>query len=145
MLTPRYQYFYAAQILLWASLGAAKVSVILLVITLGPQKSFLKCCHGLLALLVLWTVAVVFAQAFQCHLPRPWDIQSGVCDNLNALYLGLGVTNVVTDVALIILPVILVWGVQLPLKKRWEISGVFGVRIMYLGSRPVPPPWADAC
>jgi hypothetical protein len=33
------------------------------------------------AVVLLWTLASVFAVAFQCGVPRPWDYLAGTCFN----------------------------------------------------------------
>lgn len=96
---------------------------------------------------MLWSITSIFALAFQCDLPRPWLQGTGRCVNLvsfppviratprltdpqKALYYYVDIMNILTDVALVILPVLVVWGLQLKAEKKLFVVGLFATRIM---------------
>jgi len=122
--------YYAAQMLLLASLVTAKMSAVELIIAIKPRPAILTACRSLIVLLALWAVGGVTALGLQCRPPRPWDIDAGVCVNLGGLYAALAAINIATDVALIAVPAVLVWSDLLLPKKRWEVIAVFGIRIV---------------
>ncbi|KAI9706511.1 MAG: hypothetical protein M1836_003517 [Candelina mexicana] len=46
------------------------------------------------------------------------------------MYDGIGAANVLTEVAIIVLPILMMWTVQVPRSKRVEVMLLFGVRIL---------------
>ncbi|KAK2732678.1 hypothetical protein FQN55_003957 [Onygenales sp. PD_40] len=121
---------YVSQILSVVALAATKASVALLIIRIRPLKRVLQACRGLLAVITVWLAAGVISLAFQCNVPRPWIFSDGRCLNLRALYIGLGVGSILTDISLVIIPFFLVFQVQLPTKKRLTIASFFGTKII---------------
>lgn len=76
-----------------------------------------------------WAVAAIFAIAFECDLPHPWSYQNQCVDQW-ALYLSNGIWNILTDIVLVLLPVWLMWNVQVTETKRWVVIGLFACRII---------------
>ncbi|KAK2810927.1 hypothetical protein FQN50_002518 [Emmonsiellopsis sp. PD_5] len=65
------------------------------------------------------------------QLSRPSiNFSEGQCVDRRALYLGLGAGSILTDIALVILPFVLVFQVQVPTKKRLTIASFFGIKII---------------
>jgi hypothetical protein len=104
--------------------------VALLVISVKPFKSMLLACKGVLGIIGLWAAAAVIALAVQCDLPYPWDSSLGICRDQEALYIALGVFSIITDLTIIVLPVVLMWNVQITGVKRLNISALFALRIL---------------
>lgn len=72
----------------------------------------------------------MFALIFACDpIQRGWDVSitTGHCVNRNGLYIATAVTNLVTDLALIVVPVPLVVGLQMPQMEKVGILAVFVV------------------
>jgi len=124
------QFFYAAQILLIASLGFTKAAVTHFIAVLSVEKSVILMCRGLLAVIATWAVSGIVALAFQCDVPSPWLSRPGQCLNQQALYIFLGVVNIITDLAVITLSIALMWNVQTALRTRWQVIVLFAIRIM---------------
>ena len=83
-----------------------------------------------MGLIATWGVATVFAFAFQCSLPHPWNNTSGVCHNQHALYYASAAIDILTDVVLTVLPVVILWGVQIQRRKRIVVMMVFVARLL---------------
>ncbi|OAX85588.1 hypothetical protein ACJ72_00002 [Emergomyces africanus] len=124
------KFFYASQILAIASLACSKVALTLLIIYIKPLRAVLNACRCLLGVVFAWGIAGIVALAVQCDPPRPWDFGEGRCINQQALYIGLAVLSITTDIALVILPFFLVFQVQLPTRKRLTIASFFCMRIL---------------
>lgn len=119
-----------------------------------PPKPVMRACQATMALINVWALAALFATIFECSPPRVWDYQ-GQCVNQWALYLSNVTWNIVTDLALVILPFLLMRNVQVSNQKRWVVIGLFGCRIIvpafaivgavamshYWGSSPPDPTW----
>lgn len=64
-------------------------------------------------------------------LSYTWDKSiEGHCGDILAGYISSAVINVVLDVAVIILPMRILWKLQMRLSKKLLISGIFGLGIM---------------
>jgi hypothetical protein len=87
-------------------------------------------CRCFLVVVALWATSGIFALALQCRLPKPWLSAPGTCINQRALYNAIGITNVITDLTLVILPVFMMWKVQTAVKIKCQTVGLFGIRIM---------------
>ena len=124
------KYLYSSEILLIASLAFAKASITFLLIAITPQRNVLLACYVLLGVVALWAVTSIFATAFQCDLPRPWDSDPGRCINQQALLVFIGIINIVTDVAVIPISFFLTRNIQVSPFKRWQVIGLFTIRIM---------------
>jgi hypothetical protein len=84
--------------------------------------------------LVVWTSLAfytidTFITVFACN-PRDkiWDKfeQGGHCINYNAVIIATGFFNIVSDLAILLLPVQCVWKLRIPLRKKVNISLLFG-------------------
>lgn len=128
----KYNYIY--QILFVLTICLSKVSLLLFITRLTPNASTIKTGWFILAGITAWGVATIFAFAFQCALPRPWDTISGVCHNQGALHYVTAIIDILTDVALTIHPVIILWRVQIQRSKRLVVMLVFIARVLW-----VPP------
>ncbi|KAB8228941.1 uncharacterized protein BDW43DRAFT_199495 [Aspergillus alliaceus] len=149
------QLLYASQILSAPVLGCSKAAVALLLISIKPFNIVLQACRILLGLIGAWTVVAVVALALQCTQPQAWNFSSGRCLNQQALYSSLAACHIILDAALIILPIVLVWKVQMPEWKRFQICALFGLRILvpaltvpyiasldpFFHSKPKDQPW----
>lgn len=108
----------------------AKVSVIWFIMAITPQRSIHLACYGVAAVVTGWALASVFAIAFQCELPSPWMVEEEKCINTVALDLFIGIVNIITDLALIVIPAIMMGGVQTNISKKWQVMILFGCRVL---------------
>lgn len=54
---------------------------------------------------------------------------TGHCFNSNAVYMAAGVFNVVSDFSILILPMVTIWRLQMPLRRRLMIMAVFAIGV----------------
>ncbi|KAF2719685.1 hypothetical protein K431DRAFT_339875 [Polychaeton citri CBS 116435] len=71
---PLIQLYYASNLLFLVSLGLSKISGFLLALL-----------HIMLGLVAIWTLAALFAVAFQCGGSQPWLVASRSCGSSTAL------------------------------------------------------------
>ncbi|MCJ1456493.1 hypothetical protein MMC28_006854 [Mycoblastus sanguinarius] len=61
-------------------------------------------------------------------LPYFWDKSiKGTCGNQVITYLTAGIFNLLIDVIIIVLPMPMLWGLQLPRAKKIALTGLFGI------------------
>ena len=115
-----------------ASLAFAKASMTLLIVAIEPSMAILQACYALLAVVALWALSGIFALAFRCDLPRPWTFSTWRCINQYTLHVAIGIFNILTDIAVIVLSFLLMKTVQASANKQWTTIGLFASRIMYV-------------
>ena len=123
------QDIYAAPMLFVVSSAFAKASVVFFVMKITPQREIHLACYTLLAIISAWGLGFIFALAFQCELPRPWIVDS-TCVDRRKLFLALGILNILTDLALVIVPIMMLWRVQSKAAKKWQVMALFASRIL---------------
>lgn len=79
---------------------------------------------------IAWTIYTFFAVLFQCTpVHYSWDFPrgsiQGQCVNLTGAYIGSGITNTLSDLAILILPMPIIWQLQIPKKQKMVICGIF--------------------
>lgn len=90
-------------------------------------RKFRLVTQMVLVLVVAWMVAFFFATLFQCYpvtaLVEPFYKKR--CIDTVAFWYAGGVTDIVLDGTLLFLPVPMVLGLQLPLKQKLAVLGMF--------------------
>jgi len=123
------KYNYAYQILFVITICLSKISLLLFTIRLTPNTTTIRVGKILMGVILLWGVATVFALAFQCSLPQPWNVTSGVCHNQGVL-VSVSIIDIITDIAITSLPLVMLWGIQIQRGKRITVMAVFMCRIL---------------
>lgn len=98
-------------------------------------------------LLTLWAGVAVITHAIQCPLPKPWNTSAAGCfsqvccmlfhrrscaENLTkeVLYFTHGNINIFTDLVIILIPVALLWDVQIKPSQKRTVCLIFATRIL---------------
>jgi hypothetical protein len=104
-----------------------KTSVILLYMRIFISHRFRRLCFGALAVVVGSGVATVFATIFQCiPLQRSWNkTVHGTCIDSSAFWIANAVINISTDLIVLALPVREVAKLQLRMREKIMLHGVF--------------------
>ena len=75
-----------------------------------------------------WCPAVFFTNIFQCKpIAFAWNksIRGGTCINVLAFFRFIAVPTVISDVAVLALPLPMIWQLQMSTKHKLALSGVF--------------------
>ncbi|KAI2950778.1 hypothetical protein CBS147322_5282 [Aspergillus niger] len=119
---------YAAQLLLIPVLSLSKVSTCRLIHRLTPGQRIRRANMITMIAVGLWTVFALFATALQC---RPhWEYLPSHCAGKGAVNYPIILINIVTDLALVVIPLIMIWSVQMTLQKRLQIIASFSSRLV---------------
>ena len=61
-----------------------------------------------------------------------WDttIEGGSCANQTQAFEAVGILNLLTDIAIIILPMPWLWTLQLPISKKLGLTAIFGIGVV---------------
>ncbi|KAB8260277.1 hypothetical protein BDV32DRAFT_149505 [Aspergillus pseudonomiae] len=76
-----------------------------------------------------WTALVVFGFAFQCQTPR-WQYFPSRCLGEGAIMYPIVAIDMLVDLALVALPTVMLWNVQMPLARRVKLIATFASRIV---------------
>ena len=134
------QIIYGIEILYPLVVTAIKCSILMLYLRLfGVRPLFRKVIYAMLALVVGWCIAVVFAAIFQASPPSLlWttnlkDLPKGYHHiDFPAYLIGSAVPNVVMDFAILLLPMSIVWQLQINMSRKMALSAVFAVGALYV-------------
>ena len=139
---------YAGDLLYILSLTFSKISLLILLRLITPVRLQGQFISALGAALLLWGLTALLAAAFQCQVPRVWEILGNQCfhvvssrpDSFYTIHILIsiqvsfwnyfGVTNIITEGILVVLPIIIFWNLQMPLVRKIMIVCCFAVRIL---------------
>lgn len=121
--------FYAHQPVYYISASLTKVSIILFYFHLLPHQSYRVFLWVMMVIVILTGLTCAIAGIFQCEpVARAWNADiDGTCFNQPALFFANGGLNIAEDLVLYILPTKLLWRMNLPLKQRIALVGIFVV------------------
>ncbi|KAL3440518.1 hypothetical protein BJX65DRAFT_316433 [Aspergillus insuetus] len=119
---------FAAGIVYVPSLALAKASLIILYYRIvGQQRLYRFALYAIAAIVVGYSIAITFALIFACQpIAKAWNgTLEGSCIDQNGLYAATAVTNTVTDVALIVVPIPVVVSLHMPLIQKIGLFFMF--------------------
>ncbi|MCJ1356281.1 MAG: hypothetical protein MMC33_006275 [Icmadophila ericetorum] len=123
---------FASWILYGLSITTVKISVLLLYCRMFMLRSFQYSTYAVGSLCLIWFLIILLVSFFECRpIAVAWDSSvSGKCIDLTSLYYGLTISNVILDVVINLMPVKMVWKLQLPLRQRLFVLCVMGLGII---------------
>ncbi|KAK2018530.1 hypothetical protein LZ32DRAFT_679204 [Colletotrichum eremochloae] len=104
-----------------------KVSLLLMYCRIFPTNGFRIAAITLGGITIAWWIAIVCVCVFQCtpiekaYMP----FIEGTCIDLKASFIGNAIPNILTDVAILCLPVRQVWKLQATLAQRLSLCFMF--------------------
>ncbi|KAJ9656657.1 hypothetical protein H2198_004776 [Neophaeococcomyces mojaviensis] len=124
--------YFAANILLYPALVCAKATVILLIITIKPQRRVLLASQALLGVSIIWGLASVIAISLQCS-PSRWVMgpnASNTCVSQRAMQITIRSIDALIDVAIVLLPIFMMQSVQTSFSKKLWVVALFATRMI---------------
>ncbi|TKA61785.1 hypothetical protein B0A49_09467 [Cryomyces minteri] len=115
------KWYYIAQVVYKAEICLTKVSIICCYLRVFPGRNIERLGYGLLVIVVPWSLGSIVATVLQCIPPAAsWDkfIKKAHCINSNAFWEAYGVINILTDVAILVLPVRDIAKLQMRLRDK---------------------------
>ncbi|KAK8901452.1 hypothetical protein QC760_009891 [Botrytis cinerea] len=127
------KYAYASQLVYIPTLCFAKLSTLFYLRALTPDSNYAIFNRLTEICVILWALSAEFSILFQCNMPNPWAVLStGKCFNIGAFWKATGVLDIATDCGIILLPIFLVWGLQMQLRRKVLVFIAFGTRMFIL-------------
>ncbi|CAI6332054.1 unnamed protein product [Periconia digitata] len=123
---------WAGCMLYIANMGCARVSICLLIKKVLPGILPNTAALVFSIFTLLWGVSGILVTAFMCSLPGPWlfleFLDGKKCIDIVKWVNYLSITNIVTEVLLISIPLVL-WNLRTSAGKRFSVSFAFMARL----------------
>ncbi|KAM0243311.1 hypothetical protein ACHAPO_000156, partial [Fusarium lateritium] len=121
---------YVAAIIYVVCGSLAKIALLIFYLRLSPQRWFKIAVYSSMFFISGYTIGLFFAVMFACHpINKNWDITvtGGSCVNQPVLYFATAAVNIASDVILFVLPLPMVFKLQLPFKQKIGLMGIFTI------------------
>lgn len=133
------QMFFAIQLTQTLTFGFTKLSVLLFYKRIFKGTFVNTSAWTMIAVTIVWTVAFLFANMFQCWpFWINWTAFGATkenCININTMFRAQAYSDVFTDVLILSLPLPCIWAMQLQTKQKIAISGIFLLGGVTIGAR----------
>ncbi|KAL1594557.1 hypothetical protein SLS60_010317 [Paraconiothyrium brasiliense] len=121
--------FYASLIVYYLSLGFTKVSILLQYQRVFTTRKFQIACWTIMAVVLVYAFWTVLSSIFGCKpIQAFWTLkQPFECLNQYAVWFANGAMNILTDLAIIILPMPVIRKLNLPRRQKQALIGIFAI------------------
>ncbi|RAO66905.1 uncharacterized protein BHQ10_002917 [Talaromyces amestolkiae] len=119
----------AANVLYVVSLALSKLSLLRLLVKISPNLRHHQVMNGISLFVILFTFISIFVVSFSCSVPKTWDYASGRCINRTVWWIVFDAYNIITEAALIFMPLYIIGLVQWPISRKVVVSTPFVLRI----------------
>lgn len=123
------QMIMGSSIIYVPTLAFAKMSLLLIFRRITPEKNRRFMIHIVMTVVVGYSIALIAVLIFSCRpVSKAWDFAlSGTCINRPAVYVATACVNIITDCAILALPIPMVIKLQLPTQQKIGLVGLFAV------------------
>ncbi|PQE29897.1 integral membrane protein [Rutstroemia sp. NJR-2017a WRK4] len=141
--TPEYTWFlkmlYAGQLSQIVAVGPTKIAVLLFYRRIFVGRVFEIVTWTLIFLVTAWSVGYFFANMLECiPISQSWASAPGQgnphCIDALPMYFSQVYSDVGLDCLIIIVPIPLVWSLQLPFKQKLAVTGIFLLGIITIAA-----------
>jgi hypothetical protein len=103
----------------------------------APTRNFFYwACHIVAAVNIAFYSAALISTHLACQpYRRNWDKTiPGTCIDIKIINLSTAIINFILDIAILILPQKIIWGLQMSTQRKFGMSIIFAIGIMYANS-----------
>ncbi|KAI0014796.1 hypothetical protein F4780DRAFT_788416 [Xylariomycetidae sp. FL0641] len=130
---------YILQLLPLVSLGLSKASVLCFYRRVfHVHGRFLIINSVLLVIVVAWAISFFFATVFQCKDPKTlwtsFEFARRNCVETISFYYATSITGFITDLMILVSPIPIIVKLQMPLKNRIALAGIFLLGALVVGA-----------
>ena len=101
--------------------------------TFSVDKRFRIAVYAAGTLTIIWFLASFWDTLFQCKpIEASWNhkIPNANCQDIEKAALGTGISNLILDVLFIVMPIPVIWDLNLPKRIKASLTGIFLLGIM---------------
>lgn len=105
-----------------------KLVLLLFYVRIFSNPRFKLAAYAVVSFVIAWCPAVFFTDLFQCSpIALAWDksIRGGACINVLAFFRYIAVPTVLSDAAVLVLPLPMIWQLHTTTRQKLALSGVF--------------------
>ena len=104
-----------------------KAAILIFYKTVFSVRSFRIASIVMLGVVAAWTIAFFFANLLNCYPVTPYiePFYGNNCINGLPVWWSTGITDAIIDMAILIMPIPTILKLQLPLKQKIAIIGLF--------------------
>ncbi|KAI1773035.1 hypothetical protein F4818DRAFT_131335 [Hypoxylon cercidicola] len=122
--------FFAFMLTQAVAFGLAKLSILYFYRRIFFSRTFKTLTTVMIVIVAIWTIGFFVAYLFRCGtnfwaLWAPLMYLVEYCYDSKPLFYSLAISDVITDVVILSLPLFWVWRLQTTIAKRFALSGVF--------------------
>lgn len=128
------QLIIAGELIYAVGVYLTKATILLLYLRIfGSDRQINVVIHGLLVVLAAYYIATIGVKSAICiPLRRLWDPEiDGHCINNTVTLLTDCAVSIISDFAILILPIRHVWALQLPVRSKVQLTIVFATGTLY--------------
>ena len=112
-----------------------KMSLVFFMLRVFPDAQFRRLCYAIMAIVAAYGIAFTTATALQCWpVEYAWqrvdETHHGKCNNVHLQAWLAAICNIVLDLALLLLPLRSLWGLNMNLKKKLMIMSMFSLGVL---------------
>ncbi|MCJ1426539.1 hypothetical protein MMC29_004442 [Sticta canariensis] len=119
---------YVAQLLYVLALCLPKFAVLHFLSTIAITKICRITQKGIVAVNFVWAFVAVIIIASQCASSQPWAILSNQCSDQPAIWDFIGAVDIIVNVAIIALPIYILYDLRVSRYRKLTIMGAFALR-----------------
>lgn len=136
---------YATRLLYTIALGFVKFSILVFYTRLDHRKLTRWSIYFLMAFVAALSVTTFFFLAFVCVPPALfWDLAGQVAapekclsQPTQQMFFNLnGICNIVQDISMYLLPIPMLWNLQMPLRQKLALGALFSVGLVAVAGEP---------
>jgi len=125
---------YLGELAYYPAAFFTKTSILFLIARIfAPHRKVVLLARIIIGLMLLYYLPSFFIKVFRCiPIHKTWDIKArGKCITTeSAIFLADCIVSLITDLAILIIPMPLVWKLQAPRRRKLRIMAVFAGGIL---------------
>jgi hypothetical protein len=122
------------QVFYGTTLGLIKISICLFLLRIfSAANHFRMYAWIVIAFTTAWSILVILTAFILCQpFAFSWDstIPGGKCSDQTAWFIAIGVLDLTVDLMILVLPMPIIWKLQLPVGNRIALLGIFCVGVL---------------
>lgn len=118
---------YALEWIYLAAVALPKLSILCLYLRIFVQKPYRMVTYVIIGMVISNWIAFILASTFQCSpVEYQWNKKiSGHCFDVQTYYKFVNVPNILTDAVMLVLPMPMVWHLNIPRTHKLGLTVVF--------------------
>ena len=122
-----FQAVYVYLVIYTICLPVVKISILIFYVRIFSTRRFKQLAYTLIIFSAMWSISAFWVAVFQCSPVKAfWDKSiDGKCINSFDWLMAEGGITILTDIALLVMPMPMVWKLKISQQQKIALSGVF--------------------